>query len=204
MKKNKYTGFTPDTVENLILDTGVFFRNYNVATDTFDSAVIAGKLLGATKGGGEFNAKPQIRALDIDGLNANTKGAKIIDDYEVNITANVMEVTEDIIKLALAASEVDNSSNEDYTIIKGKMEIKLEDYIENITWVGTLSGSRTPVIIQVFNALNQDGLAFKPEKKGEAVIALNFIGHYDPNTLDEPPFSIYYPKKKISETKGNK
>ncbi|MEG0297683.1 MAG: hypothetical protein RR620_13265 [Clostridium sp.] len=204
MKKNKYTGFTPDTVENLILDTGVFFRNYNVATDTFDSAVIEGKLLGATKGGGEFNAKPQIRALDIDGLNANTKGAKIIDDYEVNITANVMEVTEDIIKLALAASEVDNSSNEDYTIIKGKMEIKLEDYIENITWVGTLSGSRTPVIIQVFNALNQDGLAFKPEKKGEAVIALNFIGHYDPNTLDEPPFSIYYPKKKISETKGNK
>jgi hypothetical protein len=74
-------------------------------------------------------------------------------------------------------------------------EIELDDYIDNITWIGTLSGSKKPVIIQVYNALNTDGLKLTVKDKGEATIPATFYGHYSPDDLDSPPFGIFYPKK---------
>ena len=70
----------------------------------------------------------------------------------------------------------------------------MADYIENVTFVGKISGSEKPVIIQIYNALNIDGLTLQTKDKDEAVIALNFVGTYDTKTLDVPPFKIYYPK----------
>ena len=68
------------------------------------------------------------------------------------------------------------------------------DYIENITWVGNLSGSEEPVIIQVYNALNTKGLELGFEDKSEATIELEFTGHFDMKKANEVPFNIYYPK----------
>ena len=61
MSKTTYSGFTEATAENLLLDAGAFFVDYEVDTDTFETAVTSGKLLGATRGGGSFNATPTIR-----------------------------------------------------------------------------------------------------------------------------------------------
>ena len=66
-KKRSYSGFTKKTAEHLLLDAGAFFKNFTyeeggTSNDTFDSAVKAGKLIGATKGGGEFSAVASIRA----------------------------------------------------------------------------------------------------------------------------------------------
>ena len=75
-------------------------------------------------------------------------------------------------------------------------DIGLDDYIDNVTWVGNLSGSNEPVIIQVYNALNTDGLKLTVQDKNEATIPTTFYGHYSQENLDQPPFKIYYPKKK--------
>ena len=72
--------------------------------------------------------------------------------------------------------------------------LEVSDYIDNITWVGTLSGSNKPVIIQIFNALNTEGLKFSTTDKAEATISLTFYAHYTQDDLDTPPFKIYYPK----------
>ena len=110
--------------------------------------------------------------------------------------ANVLEVTPDTLALALGAATVDTATNQKYDIIQGKNSIELEDYIDNITWIGTLSGSGEPVIIQVLNALNTNGLSLQTQDQNEAVMAMTFYGHYDAEELDRPPFVIYYPKTK--------
>ena len=38
-KRKKYSGFTEKTAENLLLDAGAFFVDYDVETDTFETAV---------------------------------------------------------------------------------------------------------------------------------------------------------------------
>lgn len=189
-----FSGFTEKTAENLLLDSGAFFKNYDIKTDTFESAVDAGKLIGATRDGGEFSAVPEIRQINVDGVKGRAKGLETLDSWDVYIKANVLEVNEDTTKYALVSAEVSDSENTDYKQIKAKNNIALADYIDNITWVGTLSGSDKPVIIQIYNALNTDGLKLTVKDKSEGVIAMTFYGHYSQADLDTPPFKIYYPK----------
>lgn len=190
----KYSGFTTETAKSLLLNAGAYFKNYDVGTDDFDSAVAAGKLIGATKGGGEFSAVPEIRQIEVDGVAGRAKGLETIDSWDIYLKANVLEVKEATIQSGLAASSVDTSTNTEYDIITASNNLEVSDYIDNITWVGTLSGSNKPVIIQIFNALNTEGLKFSTTDKAEATISLTFYAHYTQDDLDTPPFKIYYPK----------
>jgi len=190
-----YSGFTANTANSLLLDAGAFFKNFDVTTDTFASAVTAGKLIGATKDGGEFSAVPTIRQVEVDGVKGRAKGLEIVDGWEVYIKANVLEVSKDalILGLCVADEEAVTLLTNDYAHINGKADIELTDYIDNITWVGTLSGSDNPVIIQVKNALNTDGLKLTTKDKDQSVVAMTFYGHYTYSDLETPPFDIYYP-----------
>ena len=190
----KYSGFTTETAKSLLLNAGAYFKNFDVSTDNFDSAVTAGKLIGATKGGGEFSAVPEIRQIEVDGVAGRAKGLETIDSWDIYLKANVLEIKEATIQSGLAASSVDTSTNTDYDIITASNNLEVSDYIDNITWVGTLSGSNKPVIIQIFNALNTEGLKFSTTDKAEATISLTFYAHYTQDDLDTPPFKIYYPK----------
>lgn len=189
-----YTGFNENTAENLLLDAGAFFVNFTVGTDTYESAREAGKLLGATRGGGEFKAAMTVRQIEVDGVKGRAKGLERNDAWDVYVKATVLEVNENSIKNGLAAATVStNTVATGYDIIEGKNDIELTDYIENITWVGRISGSEKPVIIQVYNALNTDGLSLAVSDKNEATMAMTFYGHYATEALDKPPFAIYYP-----------
>ena len=188
-------GITQNTTKHLLLDAGAFFVGYNPATDTFESAKTAGKLLGATKGGGSFKAVPKFRTIDFDGVRGKIKGSEILESWDVSLTANVIETTPITIKRALGIATLDSDSGvENYTKITGKQVLELTDYADNITWVGTLSGSEKPVIVQIFNALAQKGLELDMADKSEGIIQLDFKGYYEAEDLDTPPFTIYYPK----------
>lgn len=88
-------------------------------------------------------------------------------------------------------------------MIEGKPAIDLADYVDNVTWIGRLSGSEQPVIIQVFNALSTDGLKITVQDKAEATIPVTFYGHYQQDSLDAPPFRIFYPKSKAAQPENH-
>ena len=199
-KKRSYAGYTKKTAENLLLDAGAFFKNFiyeegGTSNDTYDSAVKAGKLIGATKGGGEFSAVAAIRQIEVDGVKGRAKGLEVIDSWDVYLKATVLETTAESIRAALGAGTVDSDADERYDVITGNSAIGLEDYLDNVTWVGTLSGSSNPVIIQVYNGLNTEGLKLTVQDKNEATIPMTFYGHYTDDDLDSPPFKVLYPKK---------
>ena len=189
-----YTGFNEDTAENLLLDAGAFFVNFEVGTDTYESARTAGKLLGATRGGGEFKAAMAVRQIEVDGVKGRAKGLERNDAWDVYIKATVLEVNEKALKLGLGSATVSTSTvSTNYDLVEGNNDIALTDYVDNITWVGRISGNEDPVIIQVYNALNTDGLTLSVTDKNEATIEMTFYGHYDTTALDNPPFTIFYP-----------
>lgn len=194
-----YSGFTTETAESILLDAGAFFKNFNVDTDTFATAKAAGKLIGATSGGGEFNATPETRQIEIDGVKGRAKGLTVIDSWEVYLKGTFVEMKPELLKLALGAADsstvtTTTSEVKGDTLIEARNNIELTDYIDNITWVGTISGSDDPVIIQVFNALATDGLALTVADKANATVEATFYGSYSQDDLDTPPFKIYYPQ----------
>lgn len=190
-----YSGLTSATAEKLILDVGAYFKNYIIGTDTFESAVAAGKLLGATRGGGSFTAIPEIKPIEVDGAPDNTKGLMRIIRFDVKIAAQLLEISAETLAATLAAGRTDKTTNAIYEIITGSNRLELTDYVDNITWVGTLSGTAEPVIIQIYNALNMQGLTLNTTNKDEVVTAIEFTGNYAPDDLESPPFVIYYPKR---------
>ena len=191
------TGYNPKTMENLHTGAGAYFKNFNVGVDTYETARTDGKLLGATQGGGEFKAAAEIRQIEIDGLPGKAKGAEIIDSWEVSLGMTFIETTPETLALSLGAADIDTTTNGTYNIIQGRNAFEDADYIDNITYIGTLTGSDEPIIVQVFNALSTDGLNIKVEDKKEGTIPVTVFGHYEDNgdgSLDAPPFKIYYPK----------
>ena len=191
---SKFSGFTANTPKHLQMDAGAFLKNYDVAKDTWDTAK-ATKLLGATAGGGSFSAVPTLRRIEVDGVKGAAKGMESLDEWVITLTANVKEVTAETIKMALAAAQSGAAeSPANYTKITAKNEVALEDYMDNLTWVGRLSGSNDPVIIVVKNALCTNGLTISFADKSEGLIPITVTGHYALDDLETPPFEIYYPK----------
>lgn len=189
-----FSGFTADTAKHLQLDAGAFLKDYDPATDTWETAKTT-KLIGATSGGGSFSAVPTMRRIEVDGVKGAAKGLQNVDEWVITITANVKEFTAETIKLSLigATGTPTAAQPTGYTKITASSELKLTDYINNITWVGRLSGSEKPVIIVVKNALSTNGLSLTMADKAEGMIPITFTGHYDPEKLAELPFEIYYP-----------
>ena len=197
-KPKVYSGFNSETAEKLLLDAGAFLKNFEVGTDTFDAAVTAGKLIGATQGGGTFSAVPTVRKIEIDGVKGAAKGLEVIDEWVVTLMANVKEVSAESIQLALGASDIVDGPT-GYKKITANNYIELDDYVDNVVWVGKLSGSDTPVIIEVKNAISLGGITLNMEDKSEGLIPTTFTGHYDSTDLDTPPFTIYYPDATVTE-----
>lgn len=190
---NIINGISASTAQHFLLDAGAFFKDFDVDSDTVATAKTAGKLIGATKGGGLFRAVPAWRTIEVDGARGKVKGTEILDAWEVTLEANVVEVTVETISLALSVVESSDHKEGTYTKVEGRNCIQLTDYVDNITWVGTLSGSEDPVIIQVYNALNNKGLELTMEDKNEGVIPLSFTGYQDGSDTSKPPFAVFAP-----------
>lgn len=189
-----FSGITANTPKHLQLDAGCFFKNYDPDADT--PATAAAKLIGATAGGGSFSAVPTIRQIEIDGKRGAVKGLETIDDWVVTMTANVKEITADVLKLALAtgaSSAYTATASAGYTKVVASSELADEHYINNITWVGRISGSQNPIIIVIKNALATNGLTLTVADKAEGVIPVTLTGHYSLSDMETPPFEIYYP-----------
>lgn len=202
LRRKHFNGFTKNTPQELQLDAGAFFKNFIVGTDTYASAKAAGKLLGATSGGGEFSAKPSMMKVAIDGVPERTKGLAFNDGWEVYIKATVINIIASVITAALGAATSESvDSVQGYTRVRGKSDIGDDDFIENITWVGNITGQDKPIIIQIYNGLNEDGLGFKVADKDNGKVDLTFYAYYNPEEVAAaneetditPPFDIWMP-----------
>lgn len=187
------TGYTTKTKENLQLDSGAYYKNFIVGTDTVATA--STKLIGATNEGGSFTAKATYRNVPVDGVHGDLKDMVFIDKWDVNLAVNTMEITTDNLKMALGAADV-SVGEVKWDLVEGRMDVTDADFLDNITFVGRISGSQEPIIIQVLNALCIDGLVLASKDNGNAVVALNFKGHVE-NANDKPPFKIYRPKVSV-------
>ena len=199
-----FSGYNAKTPDRLLLDAGAVFKNFIVGTDTYATAKAAGKCLGATQGGSEFSAKPSFRRMDIDGAHTRTVGDTLIDGWEVYLKTKLVEITPDNLKLALGVGDSAASQTSGYTEVTGRDTIATTDYVTNITFVGNILGSETPVIIQVFNAFHEGGLTITAADKNNAGVECQFFGYNAATVYDSvdsaltPPFKIYYPDQAIA------
>ncbi|WP_423408020.1 hypothetical protein AABM38_20460 [Heyndrickxia sp. MSNUG] len=190
------TGYTSNSPLHYLLDAGAIYKNvvYDELTGDF-----TGDLLGATSGGNEFSLAQETRTIEVDGLKGSGKGNTVIDSESPELVVNLKELTAANLALAIAGGVVDTSDT-NYDIITTKGKIELTDYLDNIAFVGRISGSSDPIVIVIDNALSVEGLSISTKDKDEAVVPVRFRGHYgaDNVELGSAPFRIYMPKVTVT------
>lgn len=176
------TGLTPNTFTKLQLNAGCVFKNLDYSTAT-DKATLAAllktstdKMLGATRGGGKFEAKPQTREITADGMRGPFKGSTIIDGWDIKLDTTLLEVTGDNIKLALGAADAVTAEGGKKTTITLRNEYTEEDYVDSLVWIGDLSDGGY-ALIDLNNALAKGGFSFTYTDKGEGTVPVSIEAH---------------------------
>jgi len=91
------SGISEKTPGSILVDAGAVYINYGLPNQ---------RLLGATRGGNEWNLNRVTRNIEIDGLKGAVKGLKRITEVNPQITANLIELTVENLILAIAGANV--------------------------------------------------------------------------------------------------
>lgn len=192
-------GLTPESFKNMQLNAGMFVVGMDSSTitaattaeefaDMLDAAVAAGKSLGATTGGGTFNAVPEVRQIDADGMRSPIIGSTVFDSWEITLTTTIKEVTKENMKRVIATMREDATTG----AIKIGNTLLPEDYIPYIGWAGDILDGRL-MYVELENVLNLDGAALTFTDKGEGTIAVTYRGHQaDLSKMQYAPVSIWF------------
>lgn len=201
IRKKNYNGLTEKTTKTLQLGASAVFKNFDPSTDTYASAKTAGKCLGATRGGVNIRIENTIEQIEVDGAGGRMKGLGQITAIAASAAFSLIEVSAENLALALGAAVIDDESQDNptgYDKITGTYELADEDFIENVTIIGCISGSDKPIIFQLLNGFNEDGLTLQTGDTGSGVLPVTVYAYNDVDEAMEdeliPPYNIFYPK----------
>ena len=201
------TGLRKETFQNLILDAGLFVCNLEykefksaeeliaalkemVAANTVVDGTNTGPaLLGATIGGGSFQATPAMRGIDVDGKRYEFVGSQRNDGWTIQQTGTLKEITPGSLKTVLAMADVTKTGNVSKVTLH--TDIKESDYIKTLCWVGDTSKGAALIVLK--NALNTAGASMTFADKGEATLPFTFVAHQDNvDDYDVAPVEILF------------
>lgn len=155
-------------------------------------------VLGATNGGNKLSIIPEITPIEVDGAVVEIKGLNQKTGETGTLEVNLAQHTVESLKRAIVGKVVD-SLIKDYTQIETKSLIDLSDYLDNVSFVGTMTDG-TEIIAIMENAICSSGLVLDNKNKETSVCATTFKATADfaGGVFDKLPIYIFYPNKKTS------
>jgi hypothetical protein len=188
-------GLTKETVDRFVIDAGAVYLNLGEAEE---------RLLGATRGGNEFTIDQDIKLIEIDGVKGATMGARRIVESNATLKVNLLELTTENIMLAIAGADATDYTDPSiepapatasHDRIRRTRNLSDMDFVKSISVVGKISGSAENIIVTIYNALSDDSFELAFEDREEGVLEITFTAHYDPENVEEEPWSIDFPKE---------
>lgn len=190
------SGIRAETPQNLLFGPGKGYFNIDLTklrdaleADPVGSAILAASLIGATRGGFEFNVEPEMREIEVDGSRGLVKGMRRLLAVQASVTVNFAELTVDNLKKMIPGSSITAIGN-GFSEIKGG-ELADADYISNVAFLCTHGERADPAVLVIENALADGGLSLSLDDNDEGTPAVTFQAHYDPASPDAQPWAIF-------------
>lgn len=168
---------TTQQIENVVIDSGVVYVNYNETDE---------RILAPCRGDNVFLVEQEFKEVEYNGMRGKTKGMRRVITENASLTVNLMDMSQENIKLALAGATLNSSTK---AITNGTGKIASTEYLKNVCLVGTTMKGEEKVIT-LYNALADNGLSLGMVDKDESVVELAFAAHYDPTNLASPIYKI--------------
>lgn len=185
----KFSKISQKAFESMQFNAGIVVNKFDVTGET---EVQDADIITATTGGITATCKANFTDLgeDVDNAQKNTAELMQIESYDCTLAFTALNVTTDVIKLALGAADVSDKKvtprmTLDHTASTGDFK--------DIWWVGdTLDGGM--VAVRLMNALSTGGLSLKTTDKGKGNIAVALTGCPRLGS-DTVPMEWYYSPK---------
>ena len=196
------SGISINTPDRLLLDAGEAFFNIDLTllegTGGVAGALEAGTSVGATRGGSTFSAQRSLREMPADGMLGPVRGMIRRQRVAPVLTLNMLEMTVANLSRFIAGLVTTETGTEvgdpdPMTKLTGG-EITAAAFMANVALIATYSGSTTPVLIVVKNAIVMDPPDLSMQGEDEAVFTVPFMGTFDPADYTEEPWAIYHPE----------
>ena len=185
----KFTKISKEAFKSMQINAGVVLNKFDPTgtTEIQDADIIC-----ATSGGVTAECKPNITDLgdDVDNCQKNTAELMQIEGYDCTLSFTALNVTTDVIKLALGAADVSEKK------VTPRMTLdptaSTGDF-KDIWWVGdTIDGGF--VAVKLMKALSTGGLSLKTTDKGKGNLSITLTGCPRLGS-DTVPMEWYYSPK---------
>ena len=184
----RYTKISPNTFAELQLNAGILLSDFDPETGEFE---LETDILGATTGGMTISCVPTYSDFgeDIDNCPKNMKELKQLDNWECTIGGTFLNVSADVVKLALGAADVAGNK------ITPRRDVTEEDF-KDIWWVGDYSDKNGEtkggyIAVHLMNALSTGGFSLRSGDKAKGQFDVTFTGHVSMSAQDVVPMEFY-------------
>ena len=186
----KSSGITANTPKTVMLGAGTIHRGLTFESDAWN---FEDSLICATSGGSKLSIVPEFYDVPVDGALVKVKGLTVKVGETATLEINPIELTPEILKMAVIGDEAVSTTATGYSEIKSRAIVNEGDYVKNLGYVGkTIEGK--PIIIIFDNALCTSGLELEGKNKEAAVPKFTFECFADLTPeADTLPWHIYYP-----------
>ena len=177
------TKLTKEMVENIQIDHGIIYENYGEENQ---------KLIGPTRGGGNFKVERTYRTIEYDGMKGDTQGLTTVDDENATLTVKTLNASLDTFAEKLPGAKITReSSGQKITKIEsGSLGIIPDDAnIKNVTIFAQLINGEFRKIT-IYRALDKNGLDFSAVQKAEGEIEMAYRAHHKYDNNEDPIYSI--------------
>lgn len=174
------SGITAATPGRILLDAGAIYRDYGLPGQL---------LLGATRGGATFTVDKEERTIELDGMLGGVKGLRRVIRHVARLEVTFVELSQALFVELMRATVTSTTPHRTYTPSNA---IVAADY-KNVALVADMSGTATPVIIKLLQALATGEWAITTEDQDEGTITVRWEAHYDPATMNVPPYQVLLP-----------
>ena len=191
------SAFNKDTANNLQLDAGIICKGITNPYKPTESELKT-KCIGATSGGAEFEVTPEITNIfeDLDDAKGKYKGGVEITNIDIVFSFTMKEMTAENFKLAMGCADITEVRAEGlsgdklpHTLLKPRLEIKDEDFIDNICWYGRKRNGEK-VCIVLHNVFNEGGLNYTSESAGKGSLEVELHAFFDLENPDKVPYEV--------------
>lgn len=168
------TNLTTSQIQKVQFDEAVVILNYGLSTE---------KILGPTRGGGEFSATVTVRDVEFDGKIGKTAGMQVIEEQAASIKVTSLCISQDELALAVPGSRLSTPGSTG--ILKNPVSglLATTNYLTNVSMFGKLADG-TYKRATIYNGMTEKGMTIKCAPKAEGELELEFIAHYATTALD--------------------
>ena len=119
----------------------------------------------------------------------NTKEGKRITGWNCGLSITAISISEDMIKLALGASVV-----EDDGAIRASTQYKSEDF-KSLYWIGDMVDENKLFVVAMDDTVSTGGLSFTATNNGKGNLSLELTPHSTIEDTEKVPMAFYILEK---------